>query len=170
LEPRKNLLHLIDAYSLLPETLKEQFPLILGGDIGWHNKNIFKRIENQKKYVRWIGYVKDRSELALLYNAATVFVYPSLYEGFGIPPLEAMACGTPVCLSSIPVFHEVFNSHTAAYFDLSSPEELSDCLRDLLDDESKQRFLAGQGVLLAEKYSWENTSQQYYDLFRKIIV
>lgn len=165
MEPRKNLNLLLSAYGAMPEIIKEEFPLILAGDIGWKNKKIFSVIESQRKHVRWLGYLKDRKDLALLYNAATVFAYPSLYEGFGIPPLEAMACGTPCCLSSIPVFHEVFADDAAVYSDPHDPDSLRASLERLLADSSSRGRLSLNGIELSRRYTWDNTHEQYASLF-----
>jgi glycosyltransferase involved in cell wall biosynthesis len=165
MEPRKNLQLLLSAYGAMSETFKEEFPLILVGDVGWKNKTIFNDMENQKGYVKWLGYLEKREDLALLYNAASVFIYPSLYEGFGIPPLEAMACGTPVCLSSIPVFHEVFGNDSAVYADPFDPESLRDALERLFVDTPLRESLSRHGLELAKRYTWDDTYSRYADLF-----
>jgi len=167
IEPRKNLLSLLTAYERFSPDRREAFPLVLVGDAGWKNKEIHRRIA--KLGVRTFGYLKNTEDLALMYNAATVFVYPSLYEGFGIPPLEAMACGTPVCLSSIPVFHEVYGQEAARYADPYDPDSLADSLTSLLDDEiSRQRF-AQTGRQLAQRYAWDRVYEQYAALFKELL-
>jgi glycosyltransferase involved in cell wall biosynthesis len=168
MEPRKNLLHLLTAYGELPDDIKNDFPLVLAGDVGWKNKKIFSSMERLKGHVQWLGYLNDRIDLAMLYNAATIFVYPSLYEGFGIPPLEAMACGTPVCLSSIPVFHEVFGDAAAIYFDPSKPTELTYSLERLIQDNSLRGKLILRGLALSKRYSWDNSYAEYVSLFEAL--
>jgi glycosyltransferase involved in cell wall biosynthesis len=169
IEPRKNLERLLCAYEQLPVARREACPLVLVGDAGWNNHDIHRRIKRLGRGVRTVGYLKSAQDLARMYNAATVFVYPSLYEGFGIPPLEAMACGTPVCLSSIPVFHEVYGPDTAAYVDPHDPESIADGLIRLLDDEAGRRRQVQRGLALAKQYNWDTVSGQYRDLFRELL-
>jgi glycosyltransferase involved in cell wall biosynthesis len=169
IEPRKNLETLLAAYERLPSGQREAFPLVLVGDAGWKNKEIHKRIVSLKQGVRTFGYLKNQDDLALMYNAATVFVYPSLYEGFGIPPLEAMACGTPVCLSAIPVFHEIYGQDVACYADPHDPDSLADALIHLLDNEPCREQLSQRGLQLAQHYTWDHVYEQYAALFQEIL-
>lgn len=169
IEPRKNLETLLAAYERLPQAHRDAYPLVLVGDAGWKNKEIHKRIISLGRGVRTFGYLKNQDDLALMYNAATVFVYPSLYEGFGIPPLEAMACGTPVCLSSIPVFHEIYGQESACYADPHDPDSLADGLLRLLDNEPYREQLVQQGLRLAQRYTWDQVYEQYATLFKEMI-
>ena len=105
-----------------------------------------------------------------MYNAATVFVYPSLYEGFGIPPLEAMACGTPVCLSSIPVFREIYGQEAAYYADPFDPDAIAEALLHLLDDSASRQCFVNNGLQLAQQYTWGRVYEQYEALFKEISV
>lgn len=169
IEPRKNLASLLTAYERLSPGRREACPLVLVGDVGWENKEIHQRIVKLGRAVRTFGYLKNAEDLALMYNAAEVFVYPSLYEGFGIPPLEAMACGTPVCLSSIPVFHEVYGQESACYSDPHDPDSLAASLARLLDDESYRTQRTQQGLQLAQRYTWDHAYKQYADLFKELM-
>jgi glycosyltransferase involved in cell wall biosynthesis len=169
IEPRKNLETLLVAYERLSPERREAFPLVLVGDAGWGNKEIHKRIMKLSRGVRTFGYLKNGADLALMYNTATVFVYPSLYEGFGIPPLEAMACGTPVCLSSIPVFHEIYGQDSACYADPHDPDSLASALTRLLDDELYRAQLVQKGLQLAQRYTWDHVYEQYAELFRTLL-
>jgi len=168
IEPRKNLETLLSAYEQLSPERREACPLVLAGDAGWKNRDIHRRISRLGRGVRAFGYLKNPEELALMYNAATVFVYPSLYEGFGIPPLEAMACGTPVCLSSIPVFHEVYGEEAASYADPNDPASLAQALEELLEDDSRRQKYVQAGLQLAKRYTWDETYEQYNELFREL--
>jgi glycosyltransferase involved in cell wall biosynthesis len=106
------------------------------------------------KGVRLLGCVEDEI-LPVLYSSATAFVYPSIYEGFGLPPLEAMACGCPVALSDIPAHREVCGE-TAIYFDPLIPEDISSKLESLLRlDGAKRALLIEQGLQRAARYTWE---------------
>lgn len=168
-EPRKNLLHLLNAYERLPPSLRNRFPLVLVGDAGWENKEIEKRVASLGRAVRKMGYMNSRAELALLYNAASVFVFPSLYEGFGIPPLEAMACGTPVCLSSIPVFHEIYGDGNVCYGDPLDARSFSESLQSLLEDSPYQKRLIKNGLEAVRFYTWERAFGGYLDVFRELM-
>jgi len=164
-EPRKNLLHLLRAYELLPIACRELCPLVLAGDTGWRNQEILKHIRRLGASVIRVGYVKNQQDLARMYNAASLFVFPSLYEGFGIPPLEAMACGTPVCLSSIPVFHEIYGQENSFFGDPFDADAFSGALyQSLTDSENRSRF-RDQGLHLAQNYTWDAAFEGYRDLF-----
>jgi len=168
-EPRKNLIHLLDAYERLPASLQKRYPLVLAGDSGWENRDIEKRVASLGCAVRKIGYMKSRLDLALLYNAASLFVFPSLYEGFGIPPLEAMACGTPVCLSSIPVFREVYGNENICYGDPLDAQLFADSIYEVLADLQYQKRLIRRGFELADFYSWEQTVDGYFSVFNEVL-
>ncbi len=168
IEPRKNLETLLTAYERFSPERREACPLVLVGDIGWKNKEIHKRIAKLGLGARTFGYLKNPQDLALMYNAATVFVYPSLYEGFGIPPLEAMACGTPVCLSSIPVFHEVYGADAACYVDPHDPDSIDDVLVQMLEGPSLRANLTQHGLQRAKHYTWDSVYEQYRLLFKEV--
>ncbi len=167
IEPRKNLLRLIKAYIFLPKELKERFQLLLVGTQGWNNSKIMDMIESENGNIRYIGSVDD-IELAHLYNLAEVFVYPSLYEGFGIPPVEAMACGTPVIVSNISSLPEVCGD-SALYIDPYSIESISEALYKILSDTNLRDDLTNRGIVQAKKYSWQKTSKEHLELFSKFI-
>jgi len=106
IEPRKNLIGLLKAYDRLDPALRRQYKLVLAGFKGWENEEIMALVNKNRNDIHYLGYVSD-TELANIYNLASLFVYPSFYEGFGLPPLEAMACGTPVVTSSVSSLPEV---------------------------------------------------------------
>ena len=168
MEPRKNLIHLLSAYAKLSAAVRNDCPLVLVGDVGWQNKKILQRIGCLGSSVRRIGYLRRQEDLALMYNAASVFVFPSLYEGFGIPPLEAMACGTPVCLSSIPVFHEIYGDDAACYADPFDSDSLAAALLRSLNDTGYRASLVQQGRDLSRKYTWDAASEGYASIFKQI--
>jgi len=116
--------------------------------------------------VRLLGRVEDEA-LPALYSGAAGFVYPSIYEGFGLPPLEALACGCPVAVSDIPALREVCGK-TAVYFDPFSPEDLSNKLGWLLQLDSAQRAsLAEQGLKRATRYSWETAASETWRILER---
>lgn len=160
LDPRKNLERLVDAY--LKSGLTEEYQLVFAGKSDpVFNMELSSEIRN-----RSLGYVTDE-ELMVLYKNASLFVYPSLYEGFGIPPLEAMAQGCPTVISDIPVFYEVFGE-ASCFVNPNDVYSIGEGMKRVLtDNEYKiQLFEAAQKQL--KKYSWNNSSKQLIDIIRQI--
>jgi glycosyltransferase involved in cell wall biosynthesis len=152
LEPRKNLRILLEAWRL---GAFDGTNLALVGASG----HMFASLgfDPLPAGVRLLGCVEDKA-LPVLYSGAAGFVYPSIYEGFGLPPLEALACGCPVAVSDIPPHREVCGG-AAMYFDSFSPEDLSTKLESLLRLDSAQRaFVVGQGLRRAALHSWETAA------------
>lgn len=168
LEPRKNLITLVEAFART-QAVQGKAHLMIAGGQGWYYQEIFKRVEELGlgKAVHWVGYVPD-AELPLWYNAATVFVYPSLYEGFGMPLLEAMACGTPVIASATSCFPEVVGQAGL----LVSPQDvagLSDTMERLLADTGWQAELSQQGRKRAATFTWAATAQATVASYRRAL-
>jgi glycosyltransferase involved in cell wall biosynthesis len=115
-----------------------------------------------------IGEVSEES-LPVWYSAADAFVFPSTHEGFGLPPLEAMACGTPVVASRLGAIPEVL-SDAALYVDLERPGEIADVLEELLADESLRTDLRDRGLLRASGYSWTKTAELLLKLYEELSV
>jgi len=152
LEPRKNLKTLLAAWRL--GGFDGATLAVVGG-----SSNLFAKIRFDAPLtgVRLLGSVGDDA-LPALYSGAAGFIYPSIYEGFGLPPLEAMACGCPVAVSDIPVHREICGGN-ATYFDPLNPEDISAKLEYLLRLDRKSRTgLAEQGIRCADHYSWENAA------------
>lgn len=166
IEPRKNIARLLEAYATLPAEMRAEYPLVLAGFAGWHNEEVMQSIARMKADVRFLGYL-DVADLALAYNAATVFAYPSLYEGFGLPPLEAMACGAPVLASDIPPLHEVCGD-AARYADPLATDALAEELRNLLQDKSLRDALSARGLARAKGFSWEKTARNLLAIFQEV--
>ena len=156
LEPRKNLLRLLEAHAALPHAVRREHPLVLAGARGWSNAALRSALKGRKD-VRYLGYVTD-VDLACLYNLATLFAYPSLYEGFGLPPLEAMACGAPTTTSRAGSLPEVVGPD-GAYFDPCDVEEMTAVMQRLLEDESTLHRLSERGMRRAGRFRWEDTSR-----------
>jgi len=167
IEPRKNLIGLLKAYHHLPAETKKHCPLILVGFKGWENRAIMQEIEKEKAYIRYLGYVSDEA-LAHIYNLATLFIYPTLYEGFGIPPLEAMACGTPVIASKVASVPESCGD-AAAYIDPKDPHALAAVIMDLLSHEEKQEALTAKGLVHTRRFTWDKAAKAHMDVFRKVM-
>jgi glycosyltransferase involved in cell wall biosynthesis len=167
IEPRKNLLSLLMAYSLLSREEKDDLPLILVGFKGWENKEIMQEIEKNQEYIRYLGYITD-TELAHIYNLATIFIYPSLYEGFGLPPLEAMACGTPVIVSNVASLPEVCGD-AALYIEPMDLQDIKDKILTLLGDEKLREELSKKSKAQAALFSWESSALEHFSVFEKIL-
>jgi glycosyltransferase involved in cell wall biosynthesis len=113
------------------------------------------------------GYLSDE-ELRGLYSACKVFLYPSVYEGFGLPPLEAMACGAPVIAGRIPSLLEVLGS-SARFVDPLDVNELARTIIEVLEDENQRQMLGATGLEHAREFSWEKTARQTLDVYRRLL-
>ncbi|MFW0884334.1 glycosyltransferase family 4 protein [Candidatus Acidulodesulfobacterium sp. H_13] len=168
IEPRKNLLNTLKAYRLLNDDVKENYPFVLVGFKGWKkNTEIMQEIEKEKKYVRYLGYLSDE-ELAHVYNLATLFVCPSLYEGFGIPPLEAMACGTTTIVSNVASLSEACGDATL-YINPNDIEDIAAKIKMLLNDENLQKDLTEKGLERVKQFTWEKSAQAHKKVFEKVL-
>jgi glycosyltransferase involved in cell wall biosynthesis len=161
LEPRKNLKMLLKTWQL---GNFDGATLAVAGATG----QVFQRfqLDSIPKGVRLLGRVED-DLLPALYSGAAGFVYGSIYEGFGLPPLEALACGCPIAISDIPAHREVCGQ-TALYFDPFSPEDLLRKLEELLRlDSARRASLAEQGVRRAALYNWETAAVQTWRILKQ---
>ena len=160
LEPRKNLAHLIRCFfRLIEQEGIEDLNLVLVGPTGWKTEETISAIEGRPDLAGRIvrtGFVKDQ-DLAAIYSGASVYVFPSLYEGFGLPILEAMRCGTPVITSSGGALGEVAGDAAMVVPPLDA-DALSDAMFSLLRDEARRMELGRRGKARAAGYSWERTA------------
>ncbi len=166
LEPRKNLTRLLDAYAGLDADLRQAHPLLVAGGGGWKNRQTLDRCA-EIEGVHLLGHVAD-PELARLYSAATVFAYPSLAEGFGLPIVEAMACGAPVLTSTTPALSEVAGDAAR----LVGPLDVADIrqgLTSLLRDAAERERLRTRGRARAAEFSWAETARQTHELYRQTV-
>ncbi len=153
IEPRKNLVTLVAAYQLLPQTIRDNYPLVLVGPLGWKNEELIAKLDEAKAKGANIimpGFVTE-PEKAALFSNATTFVLPAVYEGFGIPPMEAMSVGTPVIASDLPVTHEVLGD-AGYYMDQNNPHSIADAIAKMVGDSvlrktHSQRSLARMAQL-----------------------
>jgi glycosyltransferase involved in cell wall biosynthesis len=165
IEPRKNLETLVDAY--LANSLASRFDLVLAGALGWNYSSLLQKIQASgvADRIRLPGYIPD-SDLPALYTAAAAFAYPSFYEGFGLPVLEAMACGTPVVTSSISSLPEV--AGTAAL--LTDPHDsgaLASALETILTNPNLRCELSARGLQRARSFTWEETARKTLALYHR---
>lgn len=169
LEPRKNLVRLILAYAEVLETNKEFPCLVLAGGKGWMYDEIFQKVEelNLQNRVLFPGYVADE-DVATLMSSAVAFCFPSLYEGFGMPVIEAMACGTPVLTSVNSSLKEIAEG-AAVLVDETSVEEIKEGLLNLWWREDLRIELATKGVERAKDYSWEKAGNKLMEVYKSLI-
>ncbi|HNT33460.1 MAG TPA: glycosyltransferase family 1 protein [bacterium] len=159
LEPRKNIATLIRAYSALPDRLRRTTHLAIAGAKGWKNSNLFALIEQLSlgDCVKVLGYVPD-DDLPALYSSASVFVYPSLYEGFGLPALEAMACGAPVIVSNTSSLPEVVGT-AGIQIEPTDVEALTQAILRVLLQPDLSEELRRKGIEQAHRFSWQRTAE-----------
>ena len=171
LEPRKNLVRLIQAYHYLRERDERvrDLPLVLAGAKGWKSDVIFKTIKSLRleSAVRYLGYVTMNEKLNLI-TAADAFAFPSEYEGFGLPVLEAMALGTPVLTSNVSSLPEVAGT-AAVLVDPEDTEAIFRGLRQVLFDEQLRRRLKQAGPKQAQQFTWQKTAQQTLAVYEQAI-
>jgi glycosyltransferase involved in cell wall biosynthesis len=165
LEPRKNLLTLLQACRLLPDTAPT---LVLAGGQGWGNQPLSAAIDalGLRKRVAMAGFV-DEDLLPDLYAAADAFAYPSLYEGFGLPALEAMACGAPVVASRTSSLPEVVGE-AGLLVDPRDPRALAEALQRLAGDAALRRTLSQAGIRQAARFSWERAARETLAVYATI--
>lgn len=166
LQPRKNLGRLLEAYAELRRRDPSAPPLVIAGSNGWGRESLPARTAalGIAGHVRLLGFV-DAADLPLLYNAATVFAYPSRYEGFGLPVLEAMACGTPTVVASGSSLTEV-----APHAPSVGPDDVAgwaDILQALLSDPSKRALLVNQGLQRAAEFTWKRAADETAAVYRE---
>ncbi len=171
LEPRKNVDGLIKAYNIFRDNNKDldNYKLIIAGGRGWKYRHIFKELEKSvyKNDIDFIGYVDDSDKIAL-YNLADVFVFPTFYEGFGFPPLEAMACGTPTITSFSSSLPEVVGE-AALMIDPHNPGEIAEAIEHILVDDWLKRDLTSKGLARAKRFNWETTAKKYLNVFTELL-
>lgn len=168
LEPRKNLVALLRAYEALYERGDDPPPLVLVGGEGWRNREIRARLRASPcaAAIRRLGYV-DEHEIPALTSGAACVVCPSLYEGFGLPPLEAMASGVPVVVSDIPALREVVGE-AALVADPRDPEQIAQRVARVLADKDLQQALGALGLERARQFSWELTAQRTVEVYEAV--
>jgi glycosyltransferase involved in cell wall biosynthesis len=167
-EARKNLTTLIKAFHKLKKSGLSHKLAIIGG-MGWQHEEVLreiKRLELQSEVV-FPGYVPEE-DLVQFYNAADLFVYPSLYEGFGLPPLEAMACGTPVVTSNTSSLPEVVDD-AGIMVDPLDVDALADSMHRVLTDDALQEKLRNKGIARAREFSWEKTAQKTWQVYEQVL-
>lgn len=167
LEPRKNLPTLLKGYAALPPS--ERLPLVIGGAKGWMYDDIFTTVEQHQlnNWIRFTGFVPPES-LPLWYNSAEVFIYPSVFEGFGLPVLEAMACGTPVIISDATSLPEVAGD-AGLWVSPHDVNAWTEALHRASHDADWRSWAQKRGLERARLYDWRFTAQKTVESYRKAL-
>jgi glycosyltransferase involved in cell wall biosynthesis len=170
LEPRKNLSFLLRCFAnLLTQNPTLELNLVLVGVSGWKNNDIFQTVQNNptlKSHVIFTGYIPDQ-DLSAIYSGALAFVYPSLYEGFGLPPLEAMQCGTPVITSNTSSLPEVIGD-AGIMINPTDSDELCQAMLDLINNADLRNRLSQKGRDRAQQFSWSKCAQETVEIYKTI--
>jgi glycosyltransferase involved in cell wall biosynthesis len=169
LEPRKNVKTLLQAFAqVVAETPRDDVALVIAGGQGWGGEDYLATVEALKLQdrVRFIGFVED-DYLPDLYRGALLFVYPSLYEGFGLPVVEAMACGTPVITSNRASLPEVAGD-AALLVDPARPEALAAAMTSIMNDAGLHQALRAKGLARAHAFTWNAVAEQTIALYRTV--
>ena len=169
IKPHKNLERLIEAFNTLRRGGLENVKLLIIGDEISKYAALRHAVHKHKlhKHVRFFGFVPDKT-LASLYRLASVFVFPSLYEGFGLPPLEAMAAGTPVITSNVSSLPEVVGD-AAILIDPYDPDAIAEAMRRVLTDETLRADLREKGLARVQEFSWERSVHRVRAIYKEVI-
>ncbi|WP_295633366.1 glycosyltransferase family 1 protein [Novosphingobium sp.] len=169
LEPRKRIDCLLDAWQALPAAVRSRFPLALAGAPGWQNTNLVSRIEQARAegWLIFLGYVPE-PDLPLVHAGARVFAYPSRYEGFGLPPLEAMASGVPTIVAPDTCVAEV-TAGGARVVDVEDATRFSDALCEAIEDGSGRTGAIASGAAVAQRYTWEACISSTIDAYQELV-
>jgi len=162
LEPRKNLITLVRAFEELVNSSDpaKDLSLVFAGKTGWLTEGLFAHVASSslRDRIHFTGYVTD-TELCALYSTCVAFIYPSLYEGYGLPPLEAMSCGAPVIASRIPSLLEVLGDETALLFPPADAQALGHSIIELIGNQNMRRHLSLAGQKRAAEFTWGRTAR-----------
>ena len=167
-KPHKNVERLLDAFHVVRQSGLDHLKLVVIGDEISKYAALRRAVHryNLHKYVRFLGFLPDET-LAVVYRLAAVFVFPSLYEGFGLPPLEAMACGTPVITSNVSSLPEV-TGHAALLVDPYSADAIADAMWRVLTDTGLRSDLSARGLARAREFSWERSARRVREIYDEV--
>ena len=168
-EPRKNVKRLLEAYASLPASLRSEFPLVIAGGQGWNSAEAHALIAESVRagWLHYLSYV-DQRLLPALYAGARLMVYPSIYEGFGLPIVEAMASGTPVLTSNISCMPEVA-AGAARLINPLDTEEISHGINQCLTDVTWQADARAKGLVRARQLSWDRCAAETIDVYKQLL-
>jgi glycosyltransferase involved in cell wall biosynthesis len=167
--PRKNQQFLVKVLGILKKNGQLDCPLLVVGPMGWKNSPLFREIQAAgltESDIRFLGYIPDE-DMPLFYAGAQVFLFPTLYEGFGLPPIEAMACGAPVIASDSPCMPEVLGD-AAILESLTSPERFATSIVRVLSDDQVRDALRTKGIQRAQRFRYQTSVKQLLEVFENI--
>jgi len=167
IEPRKNLVGLLKAYTVLKPEIRNTYALVLGGGKGWHDTEILqtlKELKEQGANIIQTGYVSDEDRAALFIET-TLYLLPSYYEGFGMQLLEAMTYKTPMLVSDIPVLREI--GADAAFYIGTSPEEIAKGITELVEDDARRKSIIPAGQKRLKDFSWPKVAREVFAQIQK---
>lgn len=167
LEPRKNISGLLDAYVLLRQEMTDAPPLVIAGTRGWLYDTILAQIEALRDWLIWLEEPPFEA-LPALYNGAAALVLPSHYEGFGLPALEAMACGTPTIVANRSSLPEVVGE-AGMLIDPDDPANIADAIRRVLTDSQLSDRLRAGGLARAATFTWRQTAETVLAVYRRLL-
>lgn len=166
IEPRKNLSMLLQALEEVLRTTDLRPQLVVAGKVGWKSEELLSQFERSpaRDLIKFAGFVSDE-ELRALYSACSAFIYPSIYEGFGLPPLEAMACGAPVIASRVPSIKE----SVARIVSATDSKDLARNVIELLRDDQARQSLSMRGLEYAQEFSWQRTAALTREVYAQVL-
>lgn len=169
LQPRKNILRIIEAFEQLPQHVKNNNELIIIGQNGWKAEDIIDKLKEMQRlgYGKWLNYIPQDDLLSIL-QSAKALVYPSLYEGFGLPVIEAFASHCPVICSNTTSLPEVAGD-AAILVNPLSVEEISSAICLLAEDEDKREKLIAKGLEQVKKFTWEKSVNEHLKVFKEVL-
>ena len=169
IEPRKNLLGLVEGIKQYRDRTHQDLHLVLAGKWGWRSHDLRRRLwkRDVSGWIHQTGYL-SKEDLGALYRSAAIFTWPSLYEGFGLPVLEAMRSGTPVLTSHTSSLPEITNG-AAVLIDPYNTTDISEALRGILGSNTLQKQMRDRGIARANEFSWTVTAQKTLEVFKKSV-
>lgn len=170
-KPHKNIKNAIKAFEIFSEKCKDFYLVIVGKKEGFYkgDKEVFYILEGNKSLSKRIIFTGSigKEDLSLIYNIASLLLFPSLYEGFGLPPLEAMACGCPVVASDIPVIREIYGD-AVYYVNPFDPWNMAEGILDVEEDKEMRDELISKGFERAKNFPWENSGRKHLELILEL--
>jgi len=169
LEPRKNISTVLEAFLNLPRAVRQQCPLVIVGMRGWHTSELEKKLASLVKVgeVRVLGYLSDL-DLRYILAGAMALLYPSIYEGFGLPPLEAMACGIPVIASNVSAIPEVV-ADAGILVDPYAPEQFSNAMMTIIDSPTIRSSYASKSLSRSRMFGWDKCAIETYRVYNEVL-
>lgn len=166
IEPRKNIVRIINSFLEYRNLTKSDIKLVIAGGKGWKYEKIMKLVDQNKQNIILTGYIEEEDKIPL-YKMAEIFVFPSLYEGFGMPVLEAMACGVPVVTSNVSSLPEVAGK-AAILVNPLKEEEMTDAYNKILSNEEFRKKMIEEGIEQSKKFQWKESARKLEKIYEEL--